>query len=153
MSSVHITIFTVIVAVFFGTVLALGLHGLRKKEPFLRIFGIRVVLFLYLLCMLRMALPVEFSLAVPVGVTVLDGLVNILHMPCLNPQWKECGKAAGVDLDGRNSSFSGCLFSVGDLYLLSTAKARGDSARIRGTDSGNGEGPSAPQAGCSGSRV
>lgn len=83
----QITTFTVIMAVLLSTVLVLVVHCLRKKAFFLRTFGVHTVLLLYLFCILRMVLPVEFSFSVPVGIPVYDNLANILSAPLLHSQW------------------------------------------------------------------
>jgi len=71
--------FTVIMAVLFSAVPALTIHLLYRRDFFLRSFGIHPVLFLNLLCILRMLLPVGFPFTIPVGVSAWDGLASLLN--------------------------------------------------------------------------
>ncbi|MEY8517373.1 M56 family metallopeptidase [Lachnospiraceae bacterium 29-84] len=59
----RITLFSFIMSILWGSILAVLLHFCRKKPLFLRKFGIRNVLFLYMCCIVRMVFPYEFPFA------------------------------------------------------------------------------------------
>lgn len=79
--------FTVIMGLLMGSFLTLFLHFLSRKVLFLRTFGIGAVLFLYLLCVLRMLLPVKFPFTITVGVPAWDGLAAMLNAPIFDTGW------------------------------------------------------------------
>lgn len=56
----NVTLYSFAMAVFLSTVFVLVTHLLRRREFFLRSFGIPTMLFLYGVCIFRIALPLEF---------------------------------------------------------------------------------------------
>lgn len=79
--------FTVVTGLLLGTFLTLTLHFLGRRDFFLRAFGVRTMLFLYLLCVLRTILPVKFPFTIPVGASVWDRLSVVLSTPLSDTRW------------------------------------------------------------------
>jgi len=64
----NVTLYSFAMAVFLSTVFVLLTHLFRRKEFFLRCFGVPTMLFLYGACAFRMVLPLEFPFTRPVGI-------------------------------------------------------------------------------------
>lgn len=79
--------FTAVTGLLLGSFLMLALHFLGRRDFFLRAFGVRTILFFYLLCVLRTALPVKFPFTIPVGVLLGDWLTAVLGAPLFHTRW------------------------------------------------------------------
>lgn len=76
-----ITLYSVSMAVVLSTGFALVTHLFRKKDFFLRSFGIPMLLFLYGVCLFRLAFPMEFPFTRPVSVTrELQGFLHLVRL-------------------------------------------------------------------------
>lgn len=62
----NVTLYSFIMAVFLSTAFVGFTHLFRRKEFFLRSFGIPMMLFLYGVCVFRMMLPLEFPFTRPI---------------------------------------------------------------------------------------
>lgn len=83
----QLDMFTAVTGLLLGSFMTLALHFLGRRDFFLRAFGVRTVLFLYLLCVLRTALQVKFPFAIPIGTSACDRLAAVLNVPFFNTRW------------------------------------------------------------------
>lgn len=83
----QLDMFTVVTGLLLGSLLTLALHFLGRRDFFLRAFGVRTMLFLYLLCVLRTMLPVKLSFTIPVGASTFDRLAAVLNVPLFHTHW------------------------------------------------------------------
>lgn len=63
----QVTVFTLLMSMAWGSILALFIYLCRKKQFFIRQFGIGSILFLYICTFIRMAVPYEFPFTRVIG--------------------------------------------------------------------------------------
>lgn len=77
----RITFSSIVMAVFFSGILAGVLWGMRKRSYFIKTFDIRCMVLVYLFCILRMLLPIDFSFTQ--GIPIRGIFSDIYDVLCL----------------------------------------------------------------------
>lgn len=111
----QLDMFTAVTGLLMGSFLTLAIHFLGRRDFFLRTFGVRTILFLYLLCVLRTALPVKFPFAIPIGTSACDRLAAVLNVPFFNTRWNMGQLLMAVWLTG--TAVSLLRFAVREIRL------------------------------------
>lgn len=76
-----VTLYSLAMAVALSTLFVFFTHLFRRKEFLLRSFGIPILLFLYGLCVFRIAFPLEFPFTRPIEITQeLQGFVHFIRL-------------------------------------------------------------------------